>query len=447
MTNYKELYEKKRITAAEAAALVRSGDWVDYGWCTNQTVAIDAALAARKDELEDVKIRTGVSLWLAEVLKADPTGEHFQVNTWHAGGADRKLINSGNGFYIPLRYSEIARFYRENADKARVLFMQVSPMDKNGYFNVGPNGSHNRALVDCAELVVVEVNENMPRCVGGLETQVSINQVDYIVEGDNPPIAALPKGTPTEVDMAVAKLVVPEIPNGACIQLGIGGMPNAIGQMIADSDLKDLGVHTEMYVDGFVAMTRAGKITGAKKNVDRYRQTYAFGAGSQEMYDFLDNNPECNCVGVDYVNDARTISQLDNFMSINNAIDVDLFGQIASETSGLRHISGAGGQLDFVLGAYLSKGGKSFMCFSSTITKKDGTLVSRIMPTLAEGSIVTCTRTNAHYLVTEYGMFNCKGKTTWQRAEGIIGLAHPQFRDELIASAEKMGIWRKSNKR
>lgn len=252
----------------------------------------------------------------------------------------------------------------------------------------------------------------------------------------------------SEVDLAVANLVVPEIEDGACLQLGIGSMPSAIGKMIAESDLKDLGVHTEMYVDAFVDMSRAGRITGACKPFDRGRQTYAFAAGTQKLYDFLDNNPECMAAPVSYVNDIARVSQIDKFTSINGAVDIDLYGQVSSESSGIDHISGAGGQQDFVMGAYLAKGGKSFICCSSSfMDKKTGQLKSRIRPTLVEGSVVTATRTNLHWIVTEYGKFNVKGKSTWERAEGLIGIAHPQFRDGLIAEAEKMRIWRRSNKR
>ena len=249
-----------------------------------------------------------------------------------------------------------------------------------------------------------------------------------------------------DVNQAVARLIVDQIPDGACLQLGIGGMPNAVGSLIAESDLKDLGVHTEMYVDAFVDIAKAGKITGAHKNIDRYRQTYAFAAGTKKLYDYLNDNPECMSAPVDYTNSIATISSIDNFISINNAVDVDLYGQISAESSGIRQISGAGGQLDFVMGAYLSKGGKSFVCLSSTFTNKKGETFSRILPTLHNGSVVTDTRSNAHYIVTEYGMANLKGKSTWERAEALINIAHPDFRDQLIKDAETAHIWRRSNK-
>lgn len=224
-------------------------------------------------------------------------------------------------------------------------------------------------------------------------------------------------------------------------------MPNAVGSLIAESDLKDLGVHTEMYVDAFVDIAKAGKITGLRKNIDKGRQVYAFGAGTQKLYDYVNENPECMSAPVDYTNDIRQISALDNFMSINNAVDIDLYGQINAESAGTKQISGAGGQLDFVLGAYLSNGGKSFICMSSTFKKKDGTVESRIKPTLDNGSIVTDTRANVHYFVTEYGIVNLKGLSAWQKTEAIISVAHPDFRDQLIKEAEKMHIWKRSNKR
>ena len=356
---------------------------------------------------------------------------------------------SSFAYYMPIRYSELPSYYRSGNSKVDVVMIQVAPMDEHGWFNFGPSASHLKMACEAAKTVIVEVNRNMPVCMGGYDNYVHINHVDMIVEGENPAIDQMAgAGAPSEVDLAIANLVVPEIPDGACLQLGIGAVPSAIGRMIAESDLKDLGVHTEMYVDAFVEIAEAGKITGARKPFDRGRQVYAFAAGSQKLYDYLNNNPECCCVPVDYANDVARVSQIDNFISINGAVDIDLYGQVSSESSGTRHISGAGGQQDFVLGAYLSKGGKSFICCPATVKdKKSGELKSRIRPTLLEGSVVTATRTNLHWLVTEYGKFNAKGKSTWERAEGIISLAHPQFRDELIAQAEKMHIWRRSNKR
>jgi butyryl-CoA:acetate CoA-transferase len=439
-------YKKKLISAADAAKMVKSGDWVDYGWCVGHSYAVDKAIAERASELTDVKFRGGVTMWMPAVMQVEDAVERFTWNSWHCTGIDRKIIDMGAGFYSPMRYSELPGFYRYCVEPIAVAVCQVTPMDKHGYFNFGPQASHQMATFDNAKIKIVEVNENMPRCLGGTEAAIHVSQVDYIVEGPNPPMAQLGAAAPNEVDQKVAQLIVEEIPNGACLQLGIGGMPNAIGMMIAESDLKDLGVHTEMYVDAYVDMAVNGKINGSKKNIDKGRQTFAFGAGTQKLYDYIDDNPEMMSATVDYTNDPRVIGQIDNFISINNAVEVDLYGQVSAESSGIRQISGTGGQLDFVMGAYISKGGKSFICLSSAFGKT-GEMKSRIVPTLAPGTIATDPRTTTHWLVTEYGKINLKGMNTWQRAEALISIAHPDFREQLIKDAEAMKIWRRSNKR
>lgn len=445
--NFEKEYKQKLVTPEKAVSLVESGNWVDFGWCANTPDVLDKALAKRTDELKDINLRGGVLLKPLAIFEREDAGEHFTWNSWHMSGIERKMIDRGCAYYDPMRYSEVARYYHDLPCTIDVAMFRVTAMDKHGFFNFGPNASHLTSVCENARKIVVEVNENLPYCLGGFANGVHISNVDYIVEGDNTPISELPSPPISDIDKDVAKLIISKIPDGACLQLGIGGMPNAVGAMIAESDLKDLGVHTEMYVDSFVDIAEAGKINGYRKEIDRARQVYAFGAGSKKMYDYLDRNPEMMTASVGYTNDIRTISSLSNFISINNAVDVDLFGQVNAESSGTRHISGSGGQLDFVLGAYLSPGGKSFMCCPSTYTAKDGQMNSRIRPILAPGSIVTTGRTSVQYIVTEYGIVNMKGRSTWQRAEGLISIAHPDFREELIAEAEKMKIWRRSNKR
>ena len=441
------MYQSKLTTAEEAVKVIKSGDWVDYGFCNTHPHVLDEALARRAPELEDVKVRGGIALWKPAIFDIEEPAKHIIYNSHHTGGFERKHIDTGACFYEPMRYSELPRYYYDHINPPDVALIQVGPMDKHGYFNFGVSASHMKAICDTAKILIVEVNQNMPRCLGGFGESVHITDVDMIVEGRNDPMGQMVSAPPTEIDKAVAKQVVERIPNGACLQLGIGGMPNAVGMLLCESDLKDMSVHTEMYVEAFVDLSLCGKISGANKSIDHGRQTYSFAAGSQRVYDFLDDNRMCMAAPVSYVNDIRTIASIDNFMSINNAVDIDLYGQVSSETSGIRHISGAGGQQDFVLGAYLSNGGKSFICLSSTFKKKDGTLASRIRPTLAEGSIVTDTRVNTMYVVTEYGCVNLKGLSSWERAEALISIAHPDFREELVQAAQKQKIWYHSNKR
>lgn len=443
---FSELYKQKLVSADEAAKCIKSGDWVDYGWAVTTPVEMDKAIAKRYEELHDVKLRGGILSSCPEVFKVPNAEEHFSWNTWHASKIERNLIEQGLGYYIPMRYSELPRYYRKPTRSSDVAIMQVTPMDQHGYFNFSLSNSHLAACAHSAKVVIVEVNKTLPRCLGGYENNIHISDVDFIIEGKNTPPYEMPIAPITDIDQKVANLIVEQIHDGDCIQLGIGGMPNAVGKIIAQSDLKHLGAHTEMYSDGFMEMTLAGKIDGTKKNFDIGRQTYSFAMGSKALYEFMDNNPICKSAPVDYTNSIRVISELNNFISINNAVNIDLFGQVNSETVGKRHISGAGGQLDFVMGAYLSDGGKSFICCSSTVKNKDGGLKSRILPTLDEGSVVTATRANVHFLVTEYGMVNLKGRSTWERTEAIISIAHPDFREELIKHAQDMGIWRRTNK-
>ncbi len=444
--DYSKMYREKLTTPDEAVKIIKSGDWLDYSWSASEPDALDIALAKRMPELYDIKIRGGQSLKEPAIFGIENPAEHFAFSSWHISGVERKRMTEDFVFYGPIRYSELPNYYRENIDTIDVMMIKTAPMDSAGFFNFGMNNSHLAAALEKAKVIIVEVNETMPRCLGGFEESIHISKVDMIVE-DNTPIPTLGSSAPKETDSMMAEHIFSELADGCCLQLGIGGTPNVIGKKIAESDLKDLGVHTELYVDAFMDMTKAGKVTCARKNIDRGRQAFAFAAGSRELYDFMDDNPQLLSAPVNYTNDIRVISSIDNFISINSAVSVDLFGQVNAESAGLRHISGAGGQQDFVLGAYLSNGGKSFICVPSVRVNKDGSKTSNIMPVLDGGSIVTDTRTNLMYLVTEYGKFNAKGKSTWERAEGLISIAHPDFRDDLIREAEKMHIWRKSNKR
>ncbi|MDD2585567.1 MAG: acetyl-CoA hydrolase/transferase C-terminal domain-containing protein [Syntrophomonadaceae bacterium] len=437
-------YRKKRVTADKAVKVVQSGDWVEYGFGICAANELDAALARRKDELHDVKIRCTIGAYPHHTLDIDPENEHFCWNSWHTSAAERKYLSRGL-YHIPMKFHELPKMTREHFAPIKVFIAMVSPMDKHGYFSWGVGNPSSMAACESAEYVILEVNKNMPRVLGGSQECIHISQVDYVVEGSNPSIPSIPEVEPTDIEKQIAGYIIEGINDGSCIQLGIGGIPSAVGNMIAASDLKDLGVHSEMYVDAFVKMTEAGRITGRHKKLDKYKQVFTFAMGSKALYDFIDDNPGVVSYPVDYVNDPAVIAQLDNFVSINACIEVDLFGQVCAESIGTKHISGTGGQLDFVEGAYKSKGGQSFICMTSTFDDH-GVSVSRIKPVLTPGAIVTDPRTAVHMIVTEYGIAKMKGKSTWERAEALISIAHPDFRDELIQAAEEMHIWRRSNK-
>ncbi len=437
-------YKKKLVSADEAVKCIKSGDWVEYAFGICSANEVDAALAKRKDELMDVKIRCDIGAYQHYTAEADPSGEHFVWNSWHVAGQDKKFIGK-NLYYVPMKFHENPMLIRRDAASPNVAVVMVTPMDKHGYFNFGAGAPSTWAAMEQAQYVIVEVNNNIPRCLGGNQECVHISQVDFVVESSNSPIMVLGSAEPSEVEIKIAEHILKRMYDGNCIQLGIGGTPNAVGSMVAESDLKDLGVHTEMYVDAYVKMAKAGKITGAKKNLDKYKQVYSFAMGSQELYDYIDDNPGLAAYSVDYTNDPRIVAQIDDFVSINACIEIDLFGQVCAESVGTRHISGTGGQLDFVEGAYKSKNGQSFICLPSTIDLK-GEIGSRIKPILSPGAIVTDPRTAVHMVVTEYGIANMKGKSTWERAEALISIAHPDFREELVKDAEKMNIWRRSNR-
>jgi acyl-CoA hydrolase len=319
-------------------------------------------------------------------------------------------------------------------------------MDERGFFNFGPQVSHAMALCETADTVILEVNPNMPRCLGGFEEAIHIDNVSMITEA-NWPLPQLSPISPSETDRRIAELIMEHLRDGDCLQLGIGGMPNAVGALIAQSDLKDLGIHTEMFVDSFVDMIESGRVTGARKNIDKYKVVCTFALGGKKTYDFIDDNPAVAFYPVDYTNDPEIIARNDRVVAVNNCVETDIFGQVCSESFGARQISGTGGQLDFTFGAYRSEGGRAFICMSSSHASKNGTRVSRIRPSLTPGAVVTVPRSMVHFLVTENGIANLKGLTLWERAEAIISIAHPDFRDELIKEADALGVWRRSNRR
>lgn len=446
---YCQEYQQKLISAEKAAGLVKSGDNILYAVFLGRPVDFDLALAQRKKELFDVQITqcAGNTPGSASTAFVDPTNEHFTSISWFLDGVERKLHDQNMMYYNPVQFGQLQDIIGSDLFPYDIYVQKVSPMDEHGFFSFGLANVNSLESCLAAKTLILEVNQNMPRVPGGSEDAIHISMVDYIIESSNAPLLVLPPArTASPVDKAMAELLLEEIPDRACLQLGIGALPNLLGDLLCESDLKDLGIHTEMFVDSMVKLFDSGIVTNRYKRTDRGKITFTFSLGSRDTYDFMNKNPLMASHCGRYTNNSRIMALNDNFISINNTVMVDLYSQACSESSGIRQISGTGGQLDFINGAWQSRGGKSFLCLSSSYTDKQGQMQSRIVPTLPPGSIVTTARTFIDYLVTEYGVIQLKGKSTWQRAELLIHIAHPHFRDELIKQAKKMNIWRLSNK-
>ncbi len=438
-------YREKLVTPDEAVKAVKSGDWVDYTSNLGMPVLLDRALARRRDELYDVKIRGNLIIaGPIEVAECDESQEHFTYHSWHCSSYERRLCDRGLCYFIPMVFHNNAAYY-EYFLKVNVVMVSVAPMDRHGYFNFSVNTGVAAPITRTADIVIVEVNENLPVIHGGYDECIHISDVDYIVEGEHEPLAVLKTFRPTEIDRKIAQNILPYIVDGATLQLGIGSMPNAVGELIAESDLRDLGMHTELCSDAYLSMYNAGKLTNRKKKIDRGKGVFGCAIGSPELYEWVGDNHGLAAYPLEYVNRPSVIAQIDNMVSINSCVSIDLYGQVAAESSGSRQISGTGGQLDFLIGASASRGGKAFICMSSTYKDKAGICHSRIRPQF-DGDIITSPRSQIYFLATEYGVINLEGRSTWERAEGLISIAHPDFRDGLIREAEKRKIWRRSNK-
>lgn len=438
-------YESKLRTPEQAVQVVQSGDWVDYTTSLGMPVLLDRALAKRRDELYDVKIRGNLIFNTIEAAECDPTQEHFIYHSWHCSAYERKLCDRGLCYYIPMVFHNNAAYYRHFLH-VNVAMMSVTPMDKHGYFNYSTSTGVSAAILRRADIVILEINENLPKVYGGYDECIHISEVDYIVEGEHGALPEMPMLPPTQTDMQIASHLMPYMQDGITLQLGIGSLPSALGHLIAQSDLKDLGMHTELCTDAYLEMYRTGKLTNRCKTINRGKGVLGVAIGTYELYDWIDENPGIAAFPLEYVNSPSVIEKIDNMVSINSCVSVDLFGQVCSESAGMRQISGTGGQLDFLTGASASAGGKAFICMSSTHKDKNGVMHSRIMPHF-QGDIVTSPRSQVYYLATEYGVVNMEGRSTWERAELLVSIAHPDFREELIRAAQEQHIWRRSNKR
>ena len=438
----KELYSNKLSSAEEAVKIVKSGDVVEYGAFNGKPILCDIALSERGSELKDIHIYGVVTLLPVPEVAKNPFV--FTYHDWHFSKVSRIMKQQyGIANYSPITYHLAPSYYRDGfrGDRRSVTIFQVTPMDEFGYFNLGPNNSETLAKVEISTAVILEVNPNMPVALGGSENTIHISEVDAVVEAPREQVMAIvPPAQSSDVDIKIAEHVLPHIKDRFNVQLGIGGVPSAVGNLIAKSDLKDLGGHTEMLSDAYVSILESGVMTGKYKEFDRRKLSYTFAMGTQSLYDYIDKNPALASQPVDYVNDPRVIAKLSNFISINNALQVDLFSQINAESLGSTQVSGNGGMWDFVTGSQWSKGGKSFICLNSTFTDKEGNLQSRIVASFVESTIVTIPRQMVDYVVTEYGAVRLKTLPAYKRAEALISIAHPSFREELTKKAKEMKL-------
>ncbi len=433
MTDYKQMYQAKLTSADELAARVESGWLIGMDAGAAQTPEIMSAVAKRAyaDEIKDVKVQTLLDVYPLEFYADQNLKGKITGCSWFSSGGARKAINGGWADFIPAYYRDIPKYVRSLYDYD-VFCVSVSPMDKHGYFSLGTTSSYSQAMLEKSKRIFLEVNENQPRAVNGL--QIHISQVDGLVEA-NYKLPVLPPTVIDDVSQTIGNLIAERIPDGACIQLGIGAVPDATGMALKNKH--DLGIHTEMFTDSMVELIECGAVNNSKKQIHRGISVTTFAYGSQRIYDFIDDNPGIAFMPVDYVNDPDVICRNDNVISINAALEVDLWGQVCSESIGTKHMSGSGGQIDYVRGACQSKGGKSFIAFPSTAK---GGEISKIKSTLTTGAVCTTSKNDVDYIVTEYGVAQLRGRSLSDRAKQLIAIAHPNFRDELSFEAKKRGI-------
>lgn len=433
MNKFQEMYQAKRKSPEEVAMYVKSGDVCACPTGLEEPTAICEAVAARamRGELTGVVHHATLSVKGGPFMKPELKGKYDYVS-WFTGGPGRKGIQEGIHTYIPNNYSTIPGLWRDVQPRLDVFYAEVSPMDKHGYFSCPMAGAEVVAMREKASIILLDVNDQMPRVMG--DCLIHISQVTALCESSRP-LLVLNNPPLSDDDKKIGQMIADEVCDGATLQLGIGGIPNAVGVLLKDK--KDLGLHTEMFTDSMVDLLECGAVTNMKKPIHVGKTVATLAWGSKKMYDFMDDNPAFEMYPVSYINNPVVIAQHDNFVSVNSCVEVDLFGQVCSESIGTKHYSGSGGQLDFVRGANMSKGGKGFIAMLSTT--KGGT-ISKIKPILTPGSIVTTPRNEVDFLVTENGIVRLKGQTASQRAKMIISLAAPQFREELEYEAKKMNL-------
>ncbi|MFX1388298.1 MAG: acetyl-CoA hydrolase/transferase family protein [Promethearchaeota archaeon] len=421
MKDWNNEYSQKTTSKERAISNVSSGNRVVFGHAAGEPIVLVDELVRQKDRLQNVEIVHMVPLRECKYCLPEMK-KHFYHNSLFAGAGTRQAIKEGRADYTPVYFSEIPRLFRENILPVDVALIQLAPPDENGYMSFGISVDYTVQAAKSAKVIIAEVNKQMPRTNG--ET-IPVSEIDYIVETDRPLIELSPPKI-TDIEEKIGRNIASLIPDQANLQLGIGGIPDAALKFLPEK--QDLGIHTEMFSDGVVDLYEKGVITNKYNNVNPGKFIATFLMGTKKLYRFVDENPNVQMHTVDYTNNVMIAGKVNKLISINSALQIDLFGQVCADTLGYQQYSGVGGQVDFVRASSLSLGGKSIIALPST--NKEMT-ISRIVPKLNEGACVTTSRNDVHYVVTEYGIADLRGKATRDRANLLINIAHPNFRDQL----------------
>ena len=421
-------YKRKSVTAPEAVSLIKPGDKIFTSGNAATSYVLLNALADRKDELTDVEV-THVLLIGNDPLSKPEMAGHFRHNSLFVGPADREAVNDGRADYIPVFLHEIPWLFSSGQKHLDVAIIQTSLPDEHGYMSLGVETLATMAALKAAKVILAQANAKMPRTLG--DCFIHVSKVTKIVEVSED-IPELERSQPTDIERRIGQHVAQLVDDGATLQLGIGGIPDSVLSSLYDR--KDLGIHTEMVSDGVIQAIEAGIINGSKKTLHPGKVVGTFALGSRHLYDYIHNNPMFEFHPSDYTNDPFIISRNENIVAVNSAIEVDLTGQVCADSIGTKIFSGFGGQVDFIRGAAYAKGGKPIIALPSTA---QGGKASRIMPILKSGAGVVTTRADVHYVVTEFGVAYLHGKNLRERAEALIAIAHPNFREELAKAAHE----------
>ncbi len=425
-------YESRLMSADDAVKAIDSR-WRVFltGNCSVPRKLLDA-LVKRAKTLEDVEIVQVLTIGPAPHVAPEMEG-HIRVNTLFISHNIRKAVHEGRADFTPIFLSEVPLLFLDNHLPLDAILLQVSPPDEHGFCSLGIEAGLVKSAAQGAKVVIAEINEQMPRTLG--DSFIHFSKIDYAVSV-NYPLAELSMGQASDLSMKIGRNIADLIEDGSTMQMGIGAIPNAVLSYLDDK--KDLGVHTELFSDGVIKLIEAGVLTNEKKTLHPGKIISGFILGSKKLYDFVDDNPIIELHPTEYVNDPFVIAKNEKMVSINSAIEVDLTGQVVADSIGPKLYSGVGGQLDFVYGASRSKGGKPIIALPSTATPGGSAPISRIVSMLKQGAGVVTTRNHVHYVVTEYGVANLYAKTIKQRAQALIDIAHPDFRETLEQEANEL---------